>query len=97
MQKGHRTGIVAALASAFFLGLCPVFGKLSINAGFSPLAVVALRTIIAAAMVLAYVLLFYRRYLYIFPVGLLGCALAGLINGLGSILYYMALVRLTAS
>ena len=97
MQKGHRTGIVAALASAFFLGLCPVFGKLSINAGFSPLAVVALRTVLAAAIVLVYILLFYRHYFYIYPVGLLGCALAGLINGLGSILYYMALDRLTAS
>ncbi len=97
MPKGHRTGILAALASAFFLGLCPVFGKLAINAGFSPLAVVALRTILAAAIVLVYVLIFYRDYFYIFPVGLLGCALAGLINGLGSILYYMALDRLTAS
>jgi drug/metabolite transporter (DMT)-like permease len=97
MQKGHRTGILAALASAFFLGLCPVFGKLAINAGFSPLAVVALRTVLAAAFVLAYVLIFYRNYLYIFPVGLLGCALAGVINGVGSILYYMALDRLTAS
>jgi drug/metabolite transporter (DMT)-like permease len=97
MQKGHRTGIVAALVSAFFLGLCPVFGKLSINAGFSPLAVVALRTLLAAAIVFVYVLIFYRNYFYIFPVGLLGCALAGLINGVGSILYYMALDRLSAS
>jgi drug/metabolite transporter (DMT)-like permease len=97
MQKGHSTGIVAALASAFFLGLCPVFGKLSINAGFSPLAVVALRTVLAATIVLIYILIFCRQYFYIFPVGLLGCALAGLINGLGSILYYMALDRLSAS
>ena len=97
MQKGHGAGITAALTSAAFLGLLPVFGKLSINAGFSPLAVVALRTALAAATVLLFVVLFYRSYLYIFPVGLLGCLLAGLINGLGSILYYMALDRLTAS
>jgi len=97
MRRGHQTGIVAALSSAVFLGLCPVFGKLSINAGFSSLAVVALRTGIAALFVLAVVLLFFRSSLRIFPVGLLGCILAGVINGLGSILYYMALSRLTAS
>ncbi len=97
MKKANRAGIIAALSSAFFLGLSPVFGKLAINFGFTPLAVVALRTSMAAALVLVIVLLFYRSYLYIFPVGLLGCVLAGLINGLGSILYYMALERLTAS
>lgn len=97
MQRGHGTGIVAALSSAVFLGLCPVFGKMAINAGFSALAVVALRTVFAAAIVLVIVLLFYRPFLYIFPVGLLGCILAGIINGLGSILYYMALDRLSAS
>jgi drug/metabolite transporter (DMT)-like permease len=97
MQKGRGSGIAAALSSAVFLGLCPVFGKLSINAGFSPLAVVALRTVLAAVFVLAIVLLFFRPNLYIFPVGLLGCLLAGFVNGMGSILYYMALDRLSAS
>ncbi len=97
MQKGHNEGIFAALSSAVFLGFTPVFGKLAINFGFSPLAVVAFRTSMAAALVFIVVILFYRSYLYIFPVGLLGCILAGLINGLGSILYYMALNRLSAS
>ena len=97
MPRARETGIAAALSSAFFLGLCPVFGKLSINAGFSPLATVALRTIFAALFVLLIVLVFYRPQLYIFPIGLLGCILAGVINGLGSILYYMALDRLSAS
>ena len=97
MQKGRATGISAALSSAVFLGLCPVFGKLAINGGFSPLAVVALRTSFAAALVLLIVLSLSKTYLYIFPIGLLGCLLAGLINGLGSILYYLALDRLSAS
>jgi drug/metabolite transporter (DMT)-like permease len=97
MQKGHNKGIFAALSSAFFLGLTPVFGKLAINFGFSPLAVVAFRTSMAAGLVLIVMLLFYRSYLYIYPVGLMGCVLAGLINGLGSILYYLALNRLSAS
>jgi drug/metabolite transporter (DMT)-like permease len=41
--------------------------------------------------------IFFRSYLYIFPAGLAGCVLAGLINGIGSLFYYMALYRLPAS
>jgi len=52
---------------------------------------------LAAGLVLLAVAIFWRRYLYIFPAGLLGCLLAGLINGAGSILYYLALQRLAAS
>lgn len=97
MQKKPTTGILAAFASAVFLGFAPVFGKLAITQGFSPLAVVALRTSLAAGALLLIVLLFYRSFLYIFPVGLIGCVLAGVINGLGSLLYYLALGRLEAS
>ena len=77
--------------------MAPVFGKAAITMGFSPLAVVALRTGFAATIVLAAIAIFYRHYLYIFPVGLIGCILAGTINGLGSLLYYLALGRLDAS
>lgn len=97
MQKKHTAGILAAFSSAVFLGLAPVFGKLAINQGFSPFAVVALRTSFAAGILLLVIALFYRQYLYIFPVGLVGCFLAGAINGLGSLLYYLALQRLDAS
>jgi len=47
MQKGRTEGIFSALSSAAFLGISPVFGKLAINLGFSPLAVAALRTSMA--------------------------------------------------
>lgn len=77
--------------------MAPVFGKLAITQGFTPFAVVALRTSFAAGIMLVVVLLFYRQFLYIFPVGLIGCVLAGAINGLGSLLYYLALERLDAS
>ncbi len=97
MQKKQTAGILAAFSSAFFLGLAPVFGKLAINQGFTPFAVVALRTSFAAAILLVVIALFYRQFLYIFPVGLVGCMLAGAINGLGSLLYYLALQRLNAS
>jgi drug/metabolite transporter (DMT)-like permease len=97
LQKKQTAGILAAFSSAVFLGLAPVFGKLAITLGFTPFAVVALRTGFASAILLITIGLFYREYLYIFPVGLIGCALAGAINGLGSLLYYVALQRLDAS
>lgn len=97
MQKKHRAGITAAFSSALFLGFAPVFGKLAITQGFTPFAVVALRTGFAAGILFLVITVFYRQYLYIFPVGLIGCFLAGSINGLGSLLYYLALARLNAS
>jgi drug/metabolite transporter (DMT)-like permease len=97
LRKKQTAGILAAFSSAFFLGLAPVFGKLAITQGFSPFAVVALRTSFASIILITVITLFYREYLYIFPVGLAGCMLAGAINGLGSLLYYLALERLHAS
>ncbi len=97
MKKKQTAGIIAAFSSSVFLGLAPVFGKLAITLGFTPFAVVALRTGFAAVMLLLAIALFYPKYLYIFPVGLVGCALAGAINGFGSLLYYLALQRLDAS
>src|SRR5512143_1968992 len=96
-EARRGSGIAAALSSAILLGFAPVLGKLAINLGFSPLAAVAWRTGLAAALVLLITVIFWRRYLYIFPAGLAGCLLAGLINGTGSIFYYLALQRLPAS
>lgn len=97
-QKVRVTGISAALVSAFFLGLAPVFGKAAMGPGqFSPLAVVALRTGMAAVLLLVIMAVFNRKALFIYPAGLLGCALAGGINGIGSIFYYIGLSRLNAS
>ena len=90
-------GVSAALASAIFLGMAPVFGKQAINQGMPPLGVVALRTSLAALLLFLVILLFKKQYLYIYPAGLLGCFLAGGINGLGSLLYYSALGRIDAS
>ncbi len=96
-MDGRKKGISAALSSAVFLGMVPIFGKYAINSGFSPLAVIALRTTTAALLLLALMTWRMRPFLYIYPVGLIGCTLAGVINGLGSVLYYSALSRLEAS
>lgn len=94
---GQQKGIVAALSSAVFLGVVPIFGKVAINSGFSPLTVIVLRTGIAALLMLAVMAIAMRQYFYIFSVGLVGCLLAGFVNGVGSVLYYSALARLDAS
>jgi len=97
MKKQRAIGIRAALASAFLLGFAPVFGRQAILLGVSPLEVVALRTLLAAGLLLFIVAAFRRQFLFIYPVGLMGCLLAGTINGIGSVLYYMSLAHLSAS
>ncbi len=92
----RKKGISAALSSAVFLGMAPIFGKVALVSGFSPFAVIAIRTSIAALLMLVLMLVCTRQFFYIFPVGLAGCLLAGFVNGLGSILYYTALSRLDA-
>lgn len=92
----NTKGLWAALSSAFFLGLAPVFGRQAILLGMAPLAVVAIRTGLAALLMLAVIFFFARKYLFIYPAGLLGCLLAGWINGLGSLFYYSALGRIDA-
>ena len=88
--------IASALSSALFLGLTPIFGKQSILLGFTPLAVVAIRTTIAALLFFLFLIVFKKAFFYIYPLGLAGCMLAGFINGLGSILYYSGLSRIDA-
>jgi len=93
----RKKGLYAALASAIFLGMAPVLGKQAIRLGIPPLGVVAVRTALAAFLLLLAILIFKRGFLYIYPAGLLGCLLAGGINGVGSLFYYAALGRIDAS
>ena len=96
-MNNHNKGIYAALASSFFLGLAPIFGRQAILLGLQPLAVVALRTTLAALLLLFVIVIFQRKHLYIYPTGLIGCLLAGGINGFGSLLFYGSLARIDAS
>jgi drug/metabolite transporter (DMT)-like permease len=97
-KQTHNKGVHAALLSALFLGLTPVFGKAAMGeGGFSPLAVVALRTSMAAALLVIIIIILKRSSLYIYPAGLYGCILAGTVNGIGSVFYYQGLSRLNAS
>lgn len=95
--RRHIGGLTAALLSPFFLGLAPVLGKLAYLGGSDPFTVAATRTVIAAAFLWIVYLIFQRRYIYIYPAGLLGCIVVGTVNGIGSLFYYNGLHYLSAS
>jgi drug/metabolite transporter (DMT)-like permease len=96
-ENTDRKGVIAALLSPFFLGASPIFGKLATNSGADPLMVAAARTLIAVGILWVGYSLCWRKYIYIFPAGLIGCIMVGLVNGIGSIFYYGGLARLDAS
>jgi len=95
-MNGRMKGISAAISSAFFLGMAPVLGKKAMLLGIPPMTVVSVRTLLAALLLLLIITIFKRGFLYIYPAGLLGCLLAGSINGLGSLFYYSAIARIGA-
>ena len=95
-QRAQQRGIAAALLSAVFLGTAPIFGKQAYAAGMTPIALAAWRILIAAVALWLVYALFGRRYMYIYPVGLIGCMAIGAVNGVGSLLYYSGLDRVDA-
>lgn len=93
-DKSANDGLIAALLTPLLMGLAPILGKLAIHSGFDPYTLAALRTCFAAALLWAVYLLFFRKYIYIFPAGLLGTLVVGAVNGFGSLLYYNGLLLL---
>lgn len=96
-QNVPVSGVVAAFATPLFLGMAPIFGKLAMTAGADPFSVAAIRTIIAVVLLWLVYALFFRRFIFIYPAGLLGCVVIGGINGIGSLFYYGGLSLLDAS
>ncbi len=93
----HTSGVIAAFATPIFLGVAPIFGKFAIGAGADPFTVAALRTMVAVAILWIAYALFSRKYIFIYPAGLMGCVVIGIINGIGSLFYYGGLQQLDAS
>ena len=89
--------IAIFLATPIFLGMAPIFGKLALQAGADSFTVAALRTIAAVAFLWFVYLAFARRFIFIYPAGLMGCVVIGAINGIGSLFYYSGLHFLDAS
>ncbi|MBI1278356.1 MAG: EamA family transporter [Anaerolineaceae bacterium] len=96
MSQNMR-GVVTALLTPVFLGVAPIFGKLAINAGADAFTVAAWRTTFAVAILWIGYLIFARKFIYIYPAGLLGCVVIGVVNGIGSLFYYGGLGSLDAS
>ncbi len=90
-------GVISALASPLFLGVIPILAKLAFAAGADVMAVVALRTLIAAALLWVAVLLFARHHIVTSTPAVLSSLLAGGINGVGSLFFYISLNRIDAS
>lgn len=92
----RQRGVAAALVSAVLLGSAPIFGKQAYLGGMTPIGLAAWRMVLAVAGLWLVYALIGRRYMYIYPAGLIGCAAVGAINGIGSILYYTGLERVDA-
>lgn len=97
MVTARQKGIIGAWLTPVLMGLTPYFGKAATLAGANPFAVAAIRTALAAALVWVVYTIAARRFLYIFPAGLLGTTGVGVVNGLGSLLFYNGLTLLDAS
>src|SRR5512136_2152956 len=97
-QTIRRSGIRAALLSALVLGTTPILGKLAYAGGMNPYSLTAIRTLIAASILWLFYLAIkkYRRFVYIYPAGLLIAATAGALNGVSSLLYYNGLPKIDA-
>lgn len=89
--------LAAAILTPISLGVAPIFGKMALHAGADPFSVAAMRTLIAALLLWGLFALFARKYLYIYPAGLLGCVIVGIVNGIGSLFFYSGLGLLDAS
>jgi len=92
--SSRSTGLAAALASAFFLGVSPTLGKTAFSGGFFPVEVVGLRALGAAVLLFLIIFFSKRSLLQIYPMGLIGCLLAGWVNALGALFYYSAITRI---
>jgi drug/metabolite transporter (DMT)-like permease len=96
-RRSELQGIAVALATPIFLGMSPIFGKLAINEGADSFSVAAIRTLVAVVALWVVYAIFFRKYMYIYPAGLLGCVVIGAVNGIGSLFYYGGLGVLDAS
>jgi drug/metabolite transporter (DMT)-like permease len=96
-KQADLKGVLAVFTTPLFLGVAPVFGKLAINADADPFTVAALRTVTAVVFLWVIYALFFRKYIFIYPAGLMGCIVIGIINGIGSLFYYSGLDLLDAS
>ena len=95
--SAYAQGVAAAFLTPVMLGVAPIFGKQAIAEGADPFTVAAVRTVIAVILLWGFYGLFNRKAFFIYPAGLLGCVVIGVVNGIGSLFYYSGLGLLDAS
>jgi drug/metabolite transporter (DMT)-like permease len=97
-SRSQQKGIRAALLSALVLGTTPILGKQAYAGGWDAYSLTALRTGLAAGVMWLVYLAFKsnRKFIYIYPAGLLISFSAGALNGFSSLLYYNGLTRIDA-
>lgn len=93
----YAQGVAAAFLTPLMLGVAPIFGKQAIAQGADPFTIAAVRTVIAVALLWGFYGIFMRKSIFIYPAGLLGCVVIGVVNGIGSLFYYSGLGLLDAS
>ena len=96
-KQQWRLGLLWGLLSPIFLGIVPILAKVAYTAGVDVLTVVAFRTIVAAVLLWAGMLLFKRELIRSSAPAIVSSMVAGAINGLGSIFFYTSLTRIDAS
>ncbi len=96
-SRRRSAGIYSGLLASFLLGWAPILGKLAYQAQVTSATLAALRTLVAVLFLFLITLLFWRHLLMLRWRALLSCLLVGAVNGVGSLFYYSALVRLDAS
>lgn len=97
LSREQRWGVVSTILASFFLGWAPILGKFAYRGGVTPFTLAALRTVVAALLLWAVFILFWRREIVVSWRGLIGCISVGAVNGFGSLFYYSSLSRLDAS
>jgi len=90
-------GVSSGLLASFLLGWAPILGKFAYRAGVGPMTLASLRTVMAAVLLWAVYLVFWRERIRIPWRAVLSCLLVGAINGVGSLFYYNGLSNLDAS
>ncbi len=95
--SSYAQGVAAAFLTPLMLGVAPIFGKQAIAQGADPFTVAAVRTVVAVVLLWGFYAAFMRKSIFIYPAGLLGCVVVGVVNGIGSLFYYSGLGLLDAS
>jgi drug/metabolite transporter (DMT)-like permease len=95
--SGRLRGILLALTAVFFTSIAPALIKGAISLGSDPLSLLALRMVVAAALLWIIFGVFNRNTLYINKRILFLCAVIALVNSTSMVLYYLALTRINAS